>query len=562
MKKLMLITGITFILAAIGYSSPPDLTDKVPVYVVDGPFDNGIIIGQPEIEKGGTITLTALPLSGTRSLWNAPLRYGMNGEVIATRTFTFDKWFCSGGVFLEGTNTNIAIWQAPEVEKEATFTISCLIKEGTVTIGRPFSFTYGPRQVSVQRVIKVVPPIPHRVEIRPGSLTIAVEGSQTFVGEVSNKQGKIIPLRPERYEWSIITTIGTLSQVLGTETIFSAGTQAGQGVVSLRIKGTPLIGTVPVTVIPGPPARVEIIPSTKTVFTNGTASFQARVYDFHSNIIDIPGNWSLEPEEMGQVFPIIGTTTLFTAGQEEGTVTIKIQVNGLEAIGTITIHIRTVPVLKYIIPTPSTITAVVTGSATVEVRGYDQYWNFIEVEYYDWELIGIEGTITSVATNTILIQFGTKSSIGTLTVSAQANATTTVTTSIPIILKSDDCVKVFFKPTIQELHIGPAGNSSVGTFTEGTITFYFLDKYDNNVFRNGTWTVYFNFDRDPVFPTEEVGIISFPTTTHPYPGQRIFYIQPGDLPVDIPVRIDAKAYGGPFYIRLSLFTRPYDPANP
>ncbi len=529
----------------------PDLVGTVSVYVIPGPLYNGIVTGPHQTETDEIVTFTALPLSGTHSLWNVPLRYNENGEVIATRTFDC-TWSSSGGRIV-GTLNNTLIWEAPEVEEATTVTIRCVISEGTVTIGRPFSFTYGPRTATTQLTILVVPPIPHTVKIKPSAATMTVGGTQTFIGEISNKQGRIISLPSHRYNWE--TSIGTLSTI-GTQALFFAGTRAGTGFVSLRIKDTPLIGTAAITVLPGIPTTVKIVPSTATVAVGGTASFRIETYDSYNNFIEIPGNWTLEPE-IGTLSSYFGTETIFTAGETEATGTLKVEIDDLEQIATITVFVKVEPVLTRIVLTPSSITAKVTGSATVVATGYNQYGDPMEIEtQLFWGLEGIEGTITPIGTNTILIEFGTKSGVGTLIVSAPVDATTTITATITITLDPDECVKVFFKPIIHEVHIGPGGNTEVGTFTEGTFTIHFKDKYGNNALRRGTWTIYFNFNKTL---TQEAGVILFPTTTHPYPEKRIIYVEPGELPFEVSVKIDSREYGGPFYIRLSLFKRPYDP---
>ncbi len=552
MKKKLFIGILAFGINQ-GFPSThiPDLVSTFTVYVIPGPLTGGTITGVGQLEMEEIAIFTAFGLSGTHSLENAPLNYNEEGDVVATRTPNY-AWSASGGIFLEGTNTSTVMWEAPKVEEATTFTINCTVSEGTVTIGRPFGITYGPRTATTQLTILVTPLIPHTVQIEPETIIMAVEETQTIKAKVFNKQGKLIPMPSHRYTWS--TTIGTLTQVIGAETIFFAGTQAGTGAVQLKIKNTTLMATATVVILPGSPTTVEIIPGSATVPVGGTASFRMETYDSYNNFIGIPGTWTLEPE-IGTLSSYFGTETIFTAGEEEGVTILKVEAEGLEGVATITIFIKLDPILKYIIPIPSSITTTVTGSATVKAMTLDQYGDQMSGIQLSWELAGVEGTITPVGTDTslILIEFGTKTGIGTLTVSAQAE-TITVTVTIPIMLESEECTQVFFKPQIQELHIGPGANPTVGTYTEGTVTVFFKDKYGNDVDRKRRWTLYINLNRSP---TQSGGMVLFPNSTHPY-GNRIIYIEKGNTPVDIPVRIDPKIYGE-LYFHLCLFKRPYTP---
>lgn len=491
--KLLVFEGLLglLVLTSLSYAVDTSWRDFIVPGIVPGPMTDAQVIGSSAVEVNGIITFSAFGYCDAKSLEGAALRLADDGTIEATRTLMY-MWFANGGEWMSPTNTATVIWKAPAVGYEGSYTIISVISEGSVTIGRPYGISYSTRTVTVSKQIQVVGPIPVKVVITPENSTIIVGATCTYICQAYNAANNPIPYSSSKYAWGT-STIGTLSVYVGTTTILTLGTKSvGVGSITVNILGTPIQGYATITGTPESPSYAQIIPGTANIGVNEIKTFTLEVADKYLNLIyGIKGTWSVEPIGSGSVNPLFGTETIFTAGNEAGTVNLMVKIPGIETSATITLFVKVTKVPSKIVFTPGTVTGKVTGSATISWKILDQYY-----EPYDGTctitLTGIVATLTMIGTDSAKMDFGTKSEIGTLTATTTLGTITVSEVATVTILAgkfSTSTLKII--PRIQELHVGTYSSGGGGTITRILMTISPpSDEYGNLIYRHGEWKVW------------------------------------------------------------------------
>ncbi len=481
MKKVkkVIILGVV-LTAVIGWTVSKTTTQNV--FVPEGPLSGGEITGAETVEVGETVTLTAIGSSDGRPIDKTILQPIENGGPEVRRQLTY-FWSCDQGWFLDGTQTGTATWQAGAVEGTVNF--QCIIEEGVISIGRPFPIVYDARMVTVTTTRVITAPKVDHIALTPESATITAGGSAMFQWQAYDKNSN--PMLGVSYVLS--TDIGTMS--VGTTTPGTSGTlyvvaTATTGILSIKAMGAVVEGTI--TVVPGSATYVFLSPGTATVPTNGTKMFTAQAADKFGNLILGLFAWEVVPAGSGTVVPPTGSTTVFAANDEPGTVCVVAEIEGSYATATITVYQPVLDVLTAIIVVPGSITrkAGSTETTSLVAKGKNQYDQEMTIPgTFTWELSSAElGTVIGTEATSNYTP-GTKTGSGTLRVTNGGTITGIATITVT---STGEYAVLKVSPAMLEVHIGTS--SSVGTTTQCSLRLRMEDKYGNLIERTGTWTAY------------------------------------------------------------------------
>ncbi|MEW6097252.1 MAG: PQQ-binding-like beta-propeller repeat protein, partial [bacterium] len=253
--------------------------------------------------------------------------------------------------------------------------------------------------------------------ILPNFATLTVCGTRTFTATGYDEYGNTVELSSV---WA--TDIGSISPTTGTKTLFTAGTKALTG--TLTLTSNSVTGVATITITPGTITFILITPATATVSIEGSKTFTACGYDEYNNYIDgLIFDFSVS---IGTITPTIGTKTTFTAGTTTKTGTLTVTFGTITNVATITILPGT---LTYIIIAPATATVSIGGTRTFTAKGYDSHNNLIENLIFNWQTF--IGSISPTTGTSTLFTAGTKALTGTLAVS-YGNVITCATITIPV----------------------------------------------------------------------------------------------------------------------------------
>ncbi|MEW6606507.1 MAG: PQQ-binding-like beta-propeller repeat protein, partial [bacterium] len=285
-----------------------------------------------------------------------------------------------------------------------------LFVAGTIATTGTLTFIHG--SLSDTATITITPDPLNYIRIYPASATLMPVGTQAFTTQGYDQYGNEVPNLT--YQWN--TLIGTLSQITGTYTLFTAGTTALTGTLGVTSGSVTCLATI--TITPGTLSYIIIYPATTTLPLYGSQTFTARGYDGYGNFIDgLIFNWLTT---IGSISPSAGSSTFIQIGTMAG-------IGSLTAIyGTITTYatITVLPgTLSYIIIDPASATLTVAGTKTFMAKGYDVYHNQIPGLIFTWQTnIGsvslTSGTQTLFTATTTPITGTLTASFGSITVYA------------------------------------------------------------------------------------------------------------------------------------------------
>jgi len=335
-------------------------------------------------------TITAKDSYGNRTDFVGTTTLSLpNGTITPTETTAFG----TNGVWIGTMTITTAM---------SNVVIMATHSSGAYGTSNPFKVTSGPL---------------YHINISPTYTTTPIEGTISFTCQGKDEYGNDI--EGVIYTWE--SMFGTFTPSQGTSTIFTAGTLAGIGTISVTSGLITAIGTI--EILPGTLAFLSIFPSPATITAGATLTLTAQGKDEYGN--DIEGVIYTWESMFGTFTPSQGTSTIFTAGTLAGIGTISVTSGLITAIGTIEILPGTLAFLS-IFPSPATITAGAT--LTLTAVGYDAYWNELAAITCSWE-VNI-GTITYELPGTTAYLYATRTGIWVATTTANGIITSTIAITV------------------------------------------------------------------------------------------------------------------------------------
>src|SRR2546426_205671 len=312
------------------------------IHVLPGALDHvDVIPGVASVVAGGQLTFGA----GARD------RYG---NPIPGATFT---WSVTGGI---GTITATAV-----------FTAGYAAGSGALSVAS------GGRTVVV--TVTVVPGAVNRIDVSPGSATVAAGGTLTFTGTPRDLFGNAIS--GLALSWSASSSLGTITST----GVLTAATAVGTGTVTVTAGSAS--ATIPVTIVPGAPAQIVVSPTSLTVSAGSTSTLVASLQDTNGNVISAGTlSWS-----GGQILPLSsdGRIAQFSAPTTTGTHTLTVSQGGVSS--TVGVTIVAGPASAIAISGSGSVAAGATTTFTASTT--DAYGNAVSGATVSWS--ASRGTITA-----------------------------------------------------------------------------------------------------------------------------------------------------------------------
>ncbi len=295
---------------------------------------------------------------------------------------------------------------------------------GTVpgTFGNTIKATVG--SISDQASVTVVAGPVATVTLTPTTTTLVVGATQQFAAVVKDGFGNVLSVAPN---WSVASGGGSITSA----GLFTAGATAGTYPNAIVASVGSIAASASVTVAAGTLATIAIAPSTATLGTNGTQQFTAVGRDASGNVVAIAPTWSVVASG-----GTISNTGLFTAGTVAGSFpnTVAATVGAVSGRASVTV---TAGGVASITLTPTTQTLTVGASQLFTAVVKDAVGNVLSV-VPTWSVAAGGGTITSAGlftagtaagtfVNTVRATIGAVTASATVTVTAGALATITIT---------------------------------------------------------------------------------------------------------------------------------------
>ncbi|MEW6620508.1 MAG: hypothetical protein AB1422_14425, partial [bacterium] len=235
--------------------------------------------------------------------------------------------------------------------------------------------------------ITITPGELHHINIFPQTQTVSILNSCSFLAKGYDMFNNYLT-EISSYKWQVEQFIGSLTPQIGSMTLFTAGTKALIGTVSVT-SGT-ITGMATITIIPGAVDYIQITPGFATLRVTESLMFYAQGYDKYHNLIpELSYNWSVIG---GSILPAIGSSTLFTAGIVVCEGMIMATSSGKSAFASITI---TPGELHHINIFPQTQTVSILNSCSFLAKGYDMFDNYLtEISSYKWQVEQFIGSLT------------------------------------------------------------------------------------------------------------------------------------------------------------------------
>ena len=304
--------------------------------------------------------------------------------------------------------------------------------------------------------------------------TLAVGTSRQFTAIGRDADGTAVGVNPT---WSVAAGGGALN----TSGVFTAGTTPGTFANTVTATLGSISGKATVTVLAGPVATITIAPATPTLVVGTTQLFTAVLKDAYGNVVATSPNWSVSAGGGS-----INSAGLFTAGPVAGTYlnTVVASVGSVTASATVTVIAGA---LATITVTPGTATLATTATQQFTAAGQDATGNPVSIAPI-WSVAAGGGTINSsglftagttagVFPNTVVATVGGIAGTASVTVTAGAPATITVspTTSTLVVGTTQQFTAVVkdlagnVLPTVPVWSVAGGGGTinSAGLFTAG-----------------------------------------------------------------------------------------------
>jgi outer membrane protein assembly factor BamB len=416
------IPGLTFVWAT-------DIGSVTTASQASAVFNAGTVVGY------GNITLSCGAVSvyvPVQVLPGAPYQVivqPVDCQVVATDTqqFTaiaYDIW----GNEVPGTNF---VWDAsPSI---GMINGAGLLTAGTATATGVVSAAFA--GVTGFAEVEVVPGPLVSIAASPNSVTDVVDSSTIVLATGYDQFGNEIS--GLAFVWS--TDIGSIAAGPQASTLFSAGTVAGYGNITLSC-GTLSI-YVQVHVLPGALYQIILTPTDIELIPDQTQAFSAVPVDIYGNVISgLTLTWSASSS--------IGTITqggVLTAGTTVATGTVNVGSGMIAAEASVEV----VPgALDSIVVAPAFLTITVGSTTSLTATGYDQYGNALTGLTFVWS--ADSGTVTALGDRSIA-QYGAPTVAGSATVTVSVGM---VSTQVPATIIPGPLAHLSVSPTSESISAG------------------------------------------------------------------------------------------------------------
>jgi len=267
------------------------------------------------------------------------------------------------------------------------------------------------------------------ITVSPASTTLATGATQQYTAVGKDAHDNVVAITPA---WSVVAGGGTID---GASGMFTAGSSGGTFTNTVQATSGAVSGTtsVTVTVTVGPLASITVSPSTTSLSAGGTQAFTAVGHDASNNVVAITPAWTVVAGG-GTIDP---STGMFTAGTVAGTFTNTVTATSGAISGTASVTVNPGALANLTI-TPASKTLAVNATQQFTVVGTDANNNVVVVSP-TWNVLAgggtinsstglfTAGTVTGTFTHTVVVTVGSLAQVATVTVTAGAVATVTIT---------------------------------------------------------------------------------------------------------------------------------------
>jgi hypothetical protein len=170
---------------------------------------------------------------------------------------------------------------------------------------------------------------PASLSIVPAEIALEPTRSQRFVAKVADSLGNVLSVQPQ---WS---STGGETDATG---LFTAGTRSGRYEVRASLGELRVVA--PVTIVPGPPAALDLTPAAIGVDVSGQVQISALVRDQWENAISAPVlTWGVSPASVGT----ITSSGLFVASPTSGSGKVSVTTGSVTKNLAVTVRCPTRP---------------------------------------------------------------------------------------------------------------------------------------------------------------------------------------------------------------------------
>ena len=437
---------------------------------VPGTYTNTVMASSGAVSGTATVTVTTGTLA-TITVTPNPATLSING----TRQFTAVGTDASGNVVSlapvwsvvagGGVINGTGLFTAGTLP--GTFTNTVTATSGGVSGTATVTVTAGPLAT---------------VTVSPNPATLAIGGTQAFAAVGRDVGGNVVPIAAS---WSLVAGGGAISGA----GLFTAGVVTGTFTNTVRASSGGVVGFATITVTTGALATITIAPASTTLSIGGTQQYTAEGRDAGGNVVAIAPAWSVTAGG-----GVINGSALFTAGTTPGVYanTVSATVGAIVGHATVTV---TTGAVATITVTPNPVTLAIGGLQTFAAVARDVGGNVVAVSP-TWSVVAgggvvngsgvfTAGLVPGTFTNTVQASSGGVTGAATVTVTAGALASITLTpsgTTLPIngtqafvAVGRDVGGNVVALTPVWTLAAGGGSVSGAGLFTAGVVPGTFVN---------------------------------------------------------------------------------------
>ncbi len=258
------------------------------------------------------------------------------------------------------------------------------------------------------------------VTLSPSTVTLNQGVTQLFTAVAKDSSGNPVTTA---FSWAVATAAAGSIDQSGN---FTAGTVAGTYAGTIQATAGGVTGTSSVTVNPGAPASVTVVPASATLAPGGSTRFSAQVADANSNPIPSASvTWAVLTAAAGT----IDQGGNFVAGAAAGTFSGAVQATAGTVHGTASVTISA-SALSQLLIAPATATVRAGQSVAFTASGLDASGNSVSVTP-TWSVLQGGGSISSSGVFTAGTTPGTYADTVQATASGLAATATVIVTAGP-----------------------------------------------------------------------------------------------------------------------------------
>src|SRR5207249_9299047 len=284
------------------------------------------------------------------------------------------------GLSFAWTSTIGTVTPTGSVAPTAVLTAGYAAGSGTLSVAS------GGRTVLV--TVTVVPGAVSRIDVSPGSATVAAGGTLAFTGTPRDLFGNAIS--GLALSWSASSSLGTIAST----GVLTAATAVGTGTVTVTAGSAS--ATVSVTIVPAAPARIVVSPTSLSVPAGSTSTLVASLQDTNGNVISAGTlSWS-----GGLPLSSDGRIVQYSAPTTTGTDTVTVSQGGVSS--TVDVTIVAGPASAVAISGSASVAAGATTTFTASLT--DAYGNVVSGATVSWS--ASRGTMTAAGVLTAPTEAG------------------------------------------------------------------------------------------------------------------------------------------------------------